>query len=180
MTNSAKYSDQYADKSNNSPAIIQLQDYVAEVDNNSNEYSGETYSDMDKSLQIALTKLSDENQCRPEQGIQRIRVIGITKDKTQALFSRTCGGEAGLVQNFIINKNNNWIVVSPVTNSSSNGTAKGSIDNPNFSPLLDLPNCELVNKYSIQKSIAPVCFNRLDGRSDLYAGDTRNYSYTIR
>ena len=144
---------------------------------NSENYKGELLNDTLDTipyLKNALDKIAKKDPCFDSQGVGKITVLAVTKDKTQALYSKTCGGEAGANRYFMIKNNDKWEQVT------SNKDDKLSTDAPDFSPLLDLPNCELVNKYSIQKSIAPFCMNVKDGKSDLAVGDTRNYSYSVR
>ena len=159
------------------PPLIRINEYQTEEEQKLEYDSNSTPAFITKldempELESYFRQYVIDNSCQVSEGRLKITVLAVSNNKTQALFSRACGS-GGYTRNFLIKDNGTWN--QPVRISTYQ-----SIYNPEFSPLLDLPNCELVNKYSIQKSIAPVCFNREDGKSDLFAGDTRNYSYTIR
>lgn len=126
-------------------------------------------------LDEALSVIAQKNPCAVTEGRFKQRVLGVTADQTQALVGNGCGS-TGLVRSFMIKEGDSWKRVG-----SANGYFNDEkADNKNFNELLDTPNCEVVDKFKIQKSIAPVCFNTGEGQSELYAGDSGNYTYVLR
>lgn len=125
-------------------------------------------------LRDALMVYEKEKPCSGVQGRFKQRVLGVTEDQSQALIGSGCGG-TGMLRSFMVKQNDKWIRVSSWDPQLSSRGAES-----NFSALLDIPSCEIVEKYNIQKSIAPVCFKRETGRSNLFTGDTANYSYALR
>ena len=126
-------------------------------------------------LHDALDSIAKNNPCSVTEGRFKQKVLGVTEDKSQALIGNGCGS-TGYLRSFMIKQQGKWVRVG----ASSGKFNDNKEDYTNFSALLDMPSCELVDKYSIQKSLAPVCFNKSDGQSSLYAGDNSNYTYTVR
>jgi len=126
-------------------------------------------------LDAALNEIAKKNPCAVSEGRFKQRVLGVTEDQTQALIGNGCGS-TGLVRSFMISENGSWKRVG-----SANGYFNDdNKDNSNFNELLDTPSCEIVEQFAIQKSIAPVCFKKEPGQSNLYAGDSGNYKYILR
>lgn len=122
-------------------------------------------------LHDALRKIADDNPCTPTEGRYKLIVLGVTSDKTQALMGGSCGS-TGVLRSFMIKEGSDWKIVG--------GSFKDERQRSDFSELTDTPSCELVEVNSIQKSIAPVCFNLKEGASELLAGDMSNYEYVVR
>lgn len=127
-------------------------------------------------LSDALEKVAEQNPCTVTEGRFKQKVLGVTADQTQALIGNSCGS-TGFLRSFLIKQDGEWIRVG-----SSNGkfNDKKADDSPNFNLILDTPSCDVVDKYNIQKALAPVCFVKLDGENDLFAGDSGNYKYVLR
>lgn len=126
-------------------------------------------------LRGALDEIAKNNPCTVTEGRFKQKVLGVTEDQTQALIGNSCGS-TGFLRSFMVSQNGNWVRVG-----SSNGKFSDTkADAKNFNIILDTPSCEIVDKYGIQKTIAPVCYVRGQGENDLFAGDTGNYRYELR
>lgn len=137
--------------------------------------AGPQVSALDKYLEVpglndALKGISENNPCAPTEGRFKQIILGVTADKTQALIGNSCGS-TGVLRTFMIQNGNTWERV---------GDWKDEGSRTEFSALTDTPSCEIVDRYNIQASIAPVCFEKKAGSSDLFAGDITNYSYRSR
>ena len=148
----------------------------AHGDSSSGEQSLSSLSDYTKvpGLVDALKVFEKEKPCSGVQGRFKQHVLGVTEDQSQALIGSGCGG-TGMLRSFMVKQDDKWARVSSWSQSSGS-----SDDENNFSVLLDTPSCKIVEKYNIQKSIAPVCFKKEAGKSSLFTGDTANYSYVLR
>lgn len=122
----------------------------------------------------ALKIYESKKPCSGIQGIFKQHVLGVTEDQSQALIGSGCGG-TGMLRSFMVKQNDKWVKVS-----SWDPQLSSQHHESNFSALLDTPSCAIVEKYDIQKSIAPVCFMREAGKSSLFTGDIANYNYTLR
>jgi len=128
-------------------------------------------------LSSALEKIATSNPCAVTEGRFKQIVLGVTEDQTQALIGNGCGSK-GYVRSFMVKQNGEWMRVGSWDGYFSND--KVEYKDASINILTDTPSCELVNKYSIQKTIAPVCYNLEEGQSNLYAGDSGNYTYVLR
>lgn len=120
----------------------------------------------------ALKGYEDNNPCQQLEGRLKQFVISVTSDQTQALIGNGCGG-TGMTRSFMIKDGQDWLRVGSWDQRFGDGRN-------NFNVSHDLPSCSVTDKYQIQSSIAPVCFNVVEGQSDLYSGDPVNYTYTLR
>ncbi len=151
-------------------------------------YIPESYSDQEGAdylgkyagapgLSDALEKIAKSNPCSVTEGRFKQIVLGVTEDQAQALIGNGCGSK-GYLRSFLIKQGNSWIRLGSWDGYFSDKQVEYKDADINI--LTDTPSCELVDEYSIQKSIAPVCYNKGEGQSSLYAGDSSNYSYTLR
>lgn len=81
-------------------------------------------------------------------------VVAANKDVSQVLLGYGCGDLSSRM--FAVRKDNVWQFISP-TNQ--------------FDPLTNVPECDYVRSHSIEKKIAPVCYN---------ASDSDVASYSVR
>jgi hypothetical protein len=126
-------------------------------------------------LSDALEKIAKHNPCTVTEGRFKQKVLGVTEDQTQALIGNSCGS-TGFMRSFMIKQDGDWIRVG-----SSNGKFNDQeADNSNFNMILDTPSCNVVDKYDIQKTLAPLCFTKQEGENNLFAGDNGNYRYVLR
>lgn len=118
------------------------------------------FKNISKEKQEALSDLLvtgmrnyDERPCKDfYQGHYRQFVYGVTEDKQQALVGHGCGA-TGYEKSFIIKQNGTWKKVG----FTGGITFKNQDNVVAFDSLTGLPLCSVVEKYSIQKSIAPIC-----------------------
>ncbi|HET8690155.1 MAG TPA: hypothetical protein VFL81_01850 [Candidatus Saccharimonadales bacterium] len=130
-------------------------------------YKAGDLNDMPNDLTKALA--GNTAHCTVTEGRSKSIVLGVTQDKSQVLVGKSCGS-TGVVRSFLIKQDGKWVSVGKFNEA----------ERANFETLIDAPSCWLVEKYHIQKSIAPVCFNLKSGKSSLVAGDLGNYTYVVR
>ncbi len=121
-------------------------------------------------LTDALKKINQNNPCEPSEGRFKQIVLGVTANQSQVLIGNSCGS-TGVARTFMVKVDGQWQSVGGDWKDANRET---------FSPLTDIPSCTLVDQYHIEPSIAPICFEAKPGTSDLYAGDTTNYTYRSR
>ncbi len=126
-------------------------------------------------LSDALEKIAKNNPCSVTEGRFKQIVLGVTKDQTQALIGNSCGS-AGFLRSFMVKQSGSWIRIG----SSNNKFNDQKEDSSDFNLILDTPSCDVVDKYGIQKVLAPVCFVKQEGENDLFAGDSGSYKYILR
>jgi hypothetical protein len=157
------------------PPLVSSVEYVPEGMSNQEvvEYMGK-FTKV-PGLSAALEKIAKSNPCTVTEGRFKQKVLGVTEDQTQALIGNSCGS-TGFLRSFMVKQNDAWIRVGSSNGKFSDQNAETS----NFNLILDTPSCEVVDEYKIQRILAPVCFMKLEGQNNLFAGDSGNYKYILR
>lgn len=135
--------------------------------------SEEKQRELSEILYTALRSY-DERPCKEFYQGQYVQfVYGVTEDKQQALVGHGCGS-TGYEKSFMIKQNGVWKKIG-----LANGINFKTQDNVvAFDSLTGLPLCSVVEKYSIQKSIAPICTDS-ETADDVIKQATKQ-KYTVR
>lgn len=154
---------------------LQSEPLIADI----NRSAEDAYSSVDDvpGLRAALSEFNDDTSpCSDLMGRYKVTLFGVTADKSQALVGFGCGGY-GSVRSFMVKQDDSWLQVG----AADHLTLRNHDESANLSQLLELPSCQLVENYGIQKSIAPVCYQeKVNGKSSLLIGDKAEYSYKVR
>lgn len=127
------------------PLLMQKQQAQVELGSYRYEFKDGNATKRTDALTNSLQKFLDKKAAADCAGLEpsRYNVIAASVDRTQVLLGYGCNGNTD-ARMFAVHQDDRWKLLSP-TNQ--------------FDSVTHIPRCEHVEKYQIDKSLAPVCYN---------------------